>query len=303
MLVGLGLPRSVDLVVALLAVLKAGGAYVPLDPDFPADRLAYMLADSRVRVLIAEDRLLGRLPGVDAQVVRPDADPDTNARMSDANLDVDPHPLNLAYVIYTSGSTGRPKGVQIPHASLSNLLASFHRIFEIAPRDALLAVTTLSFDIAALELFLPLVAAARVELVERAEAADGRRLTDRLASSGANFLQATPATWRLLLEAGWPGDPRLNILCGGEALPRALADRLVGKGRALWNLYGPTETTVWSSAGRVEEGTSPITIGRPISRTRCTSWTAGSVPCRRASPASCTSAGSAWPAAISAAPH
>src|SRR5262249_8732583 len=146
---------------------------------------------------------------------------------------------NLAYVIYTSGSTGRPKGVQVPHAAIANLLASMRRILGITADDALLAVTTLSFDIAALELFLPLIAGARVELVERDVAADGSRPTARLDAPAVTFFQATPATWRLLLEAGWRGKPSLTMLCGGEAMPRALADRLLEKGAALWNVYGP----------------------------------------------------------------
>ena len=135
-------------------------------------------------------------------------------------------------------------------------------------QDALLAVTTLSFDIAALEIFLPLIVGGRVELIDRDVAADGARLAGRLDDPGITFLQATPATWRLLLEAGWQGKPTLTMLCGGEALPRALADRLLDKGAALWNLYGPTETTVWSSAWRVEAGETPISIGRPIANTR-----------------------------------
>src|SRR5262249_54471637 len=161
---------------------------------------------------------------------------------------------NIAYVIYTSGSTGKPKGVQISHGALSNLLQSMRRLLAINERDALLAVTTLSFDIAALELFLPLIVGGRVELVDRDVAVDGLRLVDRLKDSAISYLQATPATWRMLLEAGWNGKPGLKMLCGGEALTRALADRLLDKGEALWNVYGPTETTIWSSACRVEPG-------------------------------------------------
>ena len=171
-------------------------------------------------------------------------------------------------MIYTSGSTGKPKGVQITHGALANLLLSMRRLLSINERDALLAVTTLSFDIAALEIFLPLIVGARVELIEREVAADGARLAGRLNDPGITFLQATPATWRLLLEAGWQGQPTLKMLCGGEALPRALADRLLDKGAALWNVYGPTETTIWSSAWRVEAGETPISIGRPIANTQ-----------------------------------
>jgi amino acid adenylation domain-containing protein len=267
-LVGLCTSRSPDMLVALLAVLKAGGAYVPLDPHFPADRLAFMIADAKAPVLITEERLRGALPEDAARVVCVDSDRAAIDEESDANLAGDPDPTNLAYVIYTSGSTGRPKGVQVPHAALANLLASMRRILGIAADDALLAVTTLSFDIAALELLLPLIVGGRVELVERDVAADGPRLIDRLDDPAVTFLQATPATWRLLLEAGWRGKPSLTMLCGGEAMPRALADRLLETGAALWNVYGPTETTVWSSAWRVEPGDGPISIGRPIAETQ-----------------------------------
>jgi amino acid adenylation domain-containing protein len=267
-LVGLCTTRSVEMVAAMLAVLKAGGAYVPLDPAYPLDRLAFMLADSRAPVLITEERLRQGLPGVDAHVVCLDPDGARSDEESDANLDGSPDPTDLAYVIYTSGSTGRPKGVQVPHAALANLLASMRDTLGITDGDAMLAVTTLSFDIAVLELFLPLIVGARVELVDRETAADGPRLVDRLDATGISFLQATPATWRLLLETGWRGKPGLTMLCGGEAMPRALADRLLDKGDALWNVYGPTETTVWSSAWRVEPGEVPISIGRPIAGTR-----------------------------------
>jgi len=175
---------------------------------------------------------------------------------------------NLAYVIYTSGSTGRPKGVQVTHGALTNFLQSMRQLLDVTEKDALLAVTTLSFDIAGLEMFLPLIAGARVEVVGRDVAADGARLAARLADSGATILQATPASWRLLLEAGWPGSPGLTMGCGGEALPRALADRLLDKGKALWNLYGPTETTIWSSLAKVEPGEGAVSIGRPIANTQ-----------------------------------
>ena len=267
-LVGLCAGRSARTVVGLLAILKAGGAYVPLDPAYPAERIAFMLQDAQVSVLLTEERLRDQLPGGEARIVCLDSESQTSDQESAANLDGGASAENLAYVIYTSGSTGKPKGVQITHGALANLLQSMRRLLSINERDALLAVTTLSFDIAALEIFLPLIVGARVELVDREVAADGARLADRLNDPGITFLQATPATWRLLLEAGWQGQPTLKMLCGGEALPRALADRLLDKGAALWNVYGPTETTIWSSAWRVEAGETPISIGRPIANTQ-----------------------------------
>ena len=255
-------------VVGLLAILKAGGAYVPLDPAYPAERIAFMLQDAQVSVLLTEERLRDQLPGGEARILCLDSESQTSDQESATNLDGGAGAGNLAYVIYTSGSTGKPKGVQITHGALANLLQSMRRLLSINERDALLAVTTLSFDIAALEIFLPLIVGARVELIERDVAADGARLADRLNDPGITFLQATPATWRLLLEAGWQGQPTLTMLCGGEALSRALADRLLDKGAALWNVYGPTETTIWSSAWRVEAGETPISIGRPIANTQ-----------------------------------
>jgi amino acid adenylation domain-containing protein len=267
-LVGVAVERSAQMVVGLLAVLKAGGAYVPLDPAYPAERLAFMLDDARVSVLLTEETLCGRLPQREARVLCLDTEMAAVDAQSDANLDDEPAAANLAYVIYTSGSTGRPKGVQVTHGALTNLLESMRKLLPISERDALLAVTTLSFDIAALEIFLPLITGAQVDLIDRDVAADGARLADRLDDTRITFLQATPATWRMLLETGWCGNRSLTMLCGGETLPRALADRLIDKGAALWNLYGPTETTIWSSAWRVEAVESPISIGSPIANTR-----------------------------------
>jgi amino acid adenylation domain-containing protein len=176
-------------------------------------------------------------------------------------------PTDLAYVLYTSGSTGRPKGVQVPHRAVVNLLGAMRREPGLAADDILLSVTTLAFDIAALELFGPLTTGACVVLASREVAADGVRLAELLAQCGATVMQATPATWRMLLQAGWTGSPRLKILCGGEALPRDLADALLRSGSSLWNLYGPTETTIWSACWQVRP-CEPITIGRPIANTR-----------------------------------
>ena len=264
MLVALCVDRSAEMVVGLLGVLKAGGAYVPLDPSYPEGRLEYMLRDSEAPVVVTSADLAGSLPVGEAAVVLVEEGSDEPA----GNLDGVTSADHLAYVIYTSGSTGRPKGVQVPHGALANFLGSMRQILAITERDALLAVTTLSFDIAALEVFLPLVVGARLELASRTEAADGVALAARIASEGVTFLQATPATWRLLLETGWAGCPTLNMLCGGEALPRPLADRLLPKGKALWNLYGPTETTIWSAYARVEAGEGPVAIGRAIANTQ-----------------------------------
>ncbi|HXB57699.1 MAG TPA: amino acid adenylation domain-containing protein [Vicinamibacteria bacterium] len=264
-LVGVAVERSLDLVVALLGVLKAGGAYLPLDPTYPKERLAFMLEDSGARVLLTEEPLLRLLPSNSAQVLCLDSPAPRNKSEAVDLLPVDPD--QLAYVIYTSGSTGRPKGVQVSHRSLSNFLDAMAERPGLAPSDVLLSVTTLSFDIAGLELYLPLVTGARVEMVSREAATNGAWLLERLVSSGATVMQATPATWRLLLEGGWAGGP-LRALCGGEALPGDLASELLKRGVTLWNLYGPTETTIWSTTHRVERAEGVASLGRPIANTR-----------------------------------
>jgi amino acid adenylation domain-containing protein len=267
-LVGICVERSVDMVVAVLAVLKAGGAYVPLDPAYPAERLAFMLSDAGAPLVLTTESLVARLSGQRARPICLDTDALAIAQQSEAN----PFPMagaeHLAYVIYTSGSTGRPKGVEITHASVVNFLTSMRRRPGLHERDILLAVTTLSFDIAALEIFLPLAVGARVELVGRETAQDGARLAERLAVSGATVMQATPATWRLLLEAGWSGGPGLKILCGGEALAPELAQQLLPCGSSVWNLYGPTETTIWSTLHPVDWRLGSVPIGRPIANTQ-----------------------------------
>jgi amino acid adenylation domain-containing protein len=267
-LVGLCVERSTRMLVGLLGILKAGGAYVPLDPAFPSARLSHMVEDSRAPVLLTESHLVADLDDTPAQVVALDDDWYDIARRPAGPIEGDPEPAHLAYVIYTSGSSGKPKGVMVPHAGLTNFLRSMRRVLVITHDDVLLAVTTLSFDIAALELFLPLTCGARVAIASREEATDPARLARRLLRESATFLQATPATWRMLLDSGWEGDQALTMLCGGEAMPRELADRLLTKGRTLWNLYGPTETTIWSSAWEVKAGDGPISIGRPIDATQ-----------------------------------
>jgi amino acid adenylation domain-containing protein len=267
-LVGICVERSVEMVVGLLATLKAGGAYVPLDPGFPPERLAYMLEDSAAPVLLTQQRLLAGLPAHRARPVCIDRALDLPGSAGEGDLPCETGPANLAYVIYTSGSTGKPKGVQITHGSVVNFLHSLRREPGMTAADVVPAVTTLSFDIAVLEIFLPLVVGARAEIVSRQTASDGAALAALLARTGATVVQATPATWRLLLNAGWRGGAGVKILCGGEALPRPLADRLIATGGEVWNVYGPTETTVWSTVHRLTTTAGPVPIGRPIVNTQ-----------------------------------
>ncbi|HWN42366.1 MAG TPA: amino acid adenylation domain-containing protein [Thermoanaerobaculia bacterium] len=265
-LVAVCLERSPAMLTALLGVLKAGGAYVPLDPSYPADRVAWVLEDSRASVLLTQSDLAASLPVPGISLDRIDLSAESAAN---------PVPLagpeNLAYVIYTSGSTGRPKGVAVRQRSAVNFLASMARQPGLGPDDVLLAVTTIAFDIAVLELFLPLSRGGRVELVDRETAADGLRLMERIAGTNATAMQATPATWRVLLEAGWEGSLELKVLCGGEALPPDLARELLARTRELWNVYGPTETTVWSAVHAVSsadaDGARPMPLGGAIANT------------------------------------
>ncbi|MEQ8541798.1 MAG: amino acid adenylation domain-containing protein [Coleofasciculus sp. D1-CHI-01] len=267
-LVGICLERSLDMVVGLLGILKAGGAYVPLDPAYPQERLALMIEDSQVPVIVTEQNQLIRLPDTQAQVVCLDTDQQAIAQHSPENLDSDVTPDNLAYTIYTSGSTGKPKGVQVLHRGLVNFLTSMSVAPGLTADDTLLAVTTICFDIAGLELYLPLMVGADIVLVTRDVAADATQLIPVLQESGATVMQATPATWRMLLAADWQGNPQLKILCGGEPMSRELARQLLERSASLWNMYGPTETTIWSTVHKVESAQKSIPIGRPIANTQ-----------------------------------
>jgi len=267
-LVGVFVDRSMDLVIALLGVLKAGGAYVPIDPMYPSERISYVLADSAASILLTQEELAHKVPAVGARVVSIDTDWVEIACESIQPPCDTVSPEDLAYVTYTSGSTGKPKAVQIPHGALTNLLCSMREKPGLSCDDIFLAVTTISFDIAALELFLPLCVGAKIVIASRTVAADGRRLLGCLADSGATVIQATPITFRLLVEAGWSGNSKLKILCGGEALPRELANQLLDRSASLWNMYGPTETTIWSSTLQVQRGTDSVRIGPPIHNTQ-----------------------------------
>ena len=267
-LVAICLERSFDLIVALLGVLKAGGAYLPIDPALPAERQSLMLDDAQPIALITEKLLLPELPEVRATMFVMDIERATLEAESTDDLPAKVNAKNLAYVIYTSGSTGVPKGVEIPHDALVNFLLSMQEKPGLVASDVLVAVTTFSFDIAGLEIFLPLVTGAKLIFLSRDDAADGFRVLHHLTTQNATVLQATPSTWRMLLDAKWPGNPKLKMLCGGEALPKDLATQLLAKGGELWNMYGPTETTIWSAAARITANDTVITIGEPIANTQ-----------------------------------
>jgi amino acid adenylation domain-containing protein len=273
--VGICLGRSADLPAALLGVLTAGGAYVPLDPSYPEARLRQMAGDAfagGAGLVLTRRSFADRLPaGVRAVFLE---EHDAEIAREEGGLPAGPglriEGGNLAYILYTSGSTGRPKGVEVPHSALVNFLAAMRERPGLAPGARLLAVTSLSFDIAGLELFFPLVTGGQVVLASQEEASDGARLAARLARGEVDVLQATPSAWQLLLEAGWRGESGLVALAGGEPLPRPLAARLAGLARQAWNLYGPTETTIWSAVSRLSPrtmGEGWEAIGRPIGNT------------------------------------
>ncbi|HEY1856004.1 amino acid adenylation domain-containing protein, partial [Acidocella sp.] len=262
-LVALFLERSLDMVVGMLAVLKAGGAYVPLDPHHPRSRLAYMLEDAQPLILLTQEGLQSELPPHRAQLVVIDGDAPFAAAPAAGRS---ARPSDLAYVIYTSGSTGTPKGVEITHSAVVNMLESMRQRPGLDAADRMLAITTLTFDIAVLEIFLPLLCGACVVIAPAQTTGDGGALIDLIAQSGVSVMQATPATLRMLLDADWAGARDLKILCGGEAWTAELARPLLARCGSLWNMYGPTETTVWSAVAQVEAG-RPVVIGAPIANT------------------------------------
>ena len=266
-LVGICLDRSPDMVATLLAVLKCGAAYVPLDPTYPSARISYVLEDAATAIVVTDEHTLKHLPPLPCRVLSLDGDAGEIETQPTTRPEPVAGPDDLAYVIYTSGSTGRPKGVQIEHRAAVNFVKAMAERPGLSSRDVLLAVTTVAFDIALLELILPLYVGARIVLASRETAHDPDALRRGLSQGGVTVMQATPATWGMLVESGWTGSPRLKVLCGGEALSPKLATDLLARCGELWNMYGPTETTVWSTCHRVEDGTDN-SIGRPIANTQ-----------------------------------
>ncbi|MFF2078108.1 amino acid adenylation domain-containing protein [Kitasatospora sp. NPDC058162] len=266
--VAIALDRSVDLVVAALAVLRTGAAYLPLDPDYPVERLHYMLADAAPVVTLTHRRVRELLPGGGALWVLDDPDgvPAVAAGCATPREPDGDHP---AYVIYTSGSTGRPKGVVVPHAALVNLVRDMAARCAVTPADRLLAVTTFGFDIANLELFVPLATGAELLLADRETVRDPAALAEAVTGLGATVLQATPSLWQSLAAEHAPRLAGLRALVGGEALPEPLARVLTAHCASVTNVYGPTETTVWSTAAALTADPSgPPPIGTPIANTR-----------------------------------
>jgi amino acid adenylation domain-containing protein len=261
--------RSLEMIIGLLGTMKSGAAYVPLDPTFPPDRLRFVLEDAKATLVLTQDHLMKSWSFGDTPVVRLDADWPTIAKQTANTPPEVVSPEDLVYVLYTSGSTGKPKGVEIPHRAVVNLLQAMMLRPGLKKSDTLAAITTLSFDISGLELYLPLCAGAKLAIVSRETGSFGVRLLEYLQKVNATVMQATPVTWKLLVDAGWDGgNPPLKVLCGGEAFPRELANQLSKRSISVWNMYGPTETTIWSATGEVESGEGPVPLGQPIANTQ-----------------------------------
>ena len=275
-LVAICIDRSLEMIIGLLGILKAGGAYVPLDPEYPAERLAYMLEDSRALMVVTETGLMDKVSGLSRQIpqgneilmIALDGQWDEIEKQASGQkpLERKVKANHLAYVIYTSGSTGKPKGVMIPHQALTNFLFSMGNQPGLHREDKLLAITTYAFDIAALELYLPLIKGAQCLICPNHKTKDLEKLKREIERLKPTIMQATPSTWTMLFQIGWKNEEKVKILCGGEALPESLKKDFIKTNSHGWNLFGPTETTIWSTIQSVKAG-EPITIGKPIANT------------------------------------
>lgn len=271
-LIGICTERSLDMIVGLLGILKAGGAYVPLDPDYPLERLQYMIQDSKALFIITQAGLMAKISGLlgaNTEAIILDKEwGEIEAQAKPAHLlRQEVKPSHLAYVIYTSGSTGKPKGVMITHKSLTNFLAAMADKPGLHLQDRLLAVTTYCFDIAGLELYLPLICGAQCYICSAETAKDAEKLKQEIQKVRPTIMQATPATWTMLFHTGWNNEAKTKILCGGEALPERLKQCFIETQSDVWNMFGPTETTIWSTVQHIKQE-EPITIGKPIANTQ-----------------------------------
>ena len=267
-LVGICVDRSAEMLVYLYAIMKSGAGYVPLDPAYPSERLQYMCDHSGLKLIVTEKNLSNRVAKFNKPLLVVDSSGTEIGRFDSNPVENSAGPGDICYVIYTSGSTGKPKGVQVPHGAVVNFLYSMKETPGFAAGDSLLAVTTLSFDIAVLELYLPTITGGTVVVLDSMTSADGVKLGEQLVTHDISVMQATPATWRLMVQAGWKGKEHLKVLCGGEPMPKDLVQPLLDRCGELWNMYGPTETTVWSAAFQITSADGPILIGKPIGNTQ-----------------------------------
>ncbi len=267
-LVGICTERSENMLVNLFGILKTGAGYVPLDPAYPSDRLQYMCDHSKLKLIVTQDSLVQRASEFGKSLIAIDSAWNEIETLDESHVNAEVKPENTCYVIYTSGSTGKPKGVNVPHGAVVNFLYSMMETPGFDANDSVMAVTTLSFDIAVLELYLPTISGARVVIASSEVASDGIQLAQSLEEHNITLLQATPATWRMLIQSGWEGSDRLKVLCGGEPMPQDLVGPLLDRCKELWNMYGPTETTVWSAAFQITSENATILIGKPIGNTQ-----------------------------------
>ena len=267
-LIGICVERSENMLIYLVGIMKSGAGYVPLDPAYPSDRLQYMIDHSKMKLIVTQTDTLERVqefkkPTIDLQAVNKEI-----YSLDSGQVTSHAKPTDTCYVIYTSGSTGKPKGVVVPHGPVVNFLYSMQQTPGFGADDSVLAVTTLSFDIAVLELYLPTITGGTVYIADNATVTDGIKLAEAVQNLGITLLQATPATWRMLIQSGWKGKTDLKVLCGGEPMPTDLVAPLLDRCSELWNMYGPTETTVWSAVYQITDADAPILIGKPIGNTQ-----------------------------------
>ncbi len=266
-IIGLSVPRSPEMLIALLAIMKCGAAYLPMDPTYPRPRLEFMLQDAEAQFCLTTREFFNSFVEKTDTLVLEDALAQAHQYPKTppvVNVDQEA----MAYILYTSGSTGKPKGVPITHKNFVNLLCSIAENPGILETDKLLAITTISFDIAGVELFAPLLKGACIVLADTDTVRDGRLLLELLKKEDITILQATPTSWQMLLDAGWEGSPQLKAFCTGETLPQSLADHLLPKCGSLWNLYGPTETTIFATLKQILKEDEKIYIGRPVANTQ-----------------------------------
>lgn len=267
-IVGVCMDRSIDLGVALLGILKAGGAYMPINPNLPTNRVDFMLEDSNCRIIVTHKRFKGTIGKFSKELIYIDSDRDRISKEKDSNLNKTSGPDNLVYVIFTSDPSGRPKGIQIHYRALVSFLFAMRKEPGLTETDTLISLADMSLDKFGIEMFLPLVVGSRVVIAEQDDLIDGRRMDTLIKKSHASMMQATPSTWRRLIESGWQGHDSLKVICGGEALTSDLVDLLLDRCRDLWNLYGTAETTIWSTAYQVKSKKEPVLIGFPMAHAK-----------------------------------